>query len=196
MTGAESVQRGSGEVAVAAWSLEQAHGVFPQVEGESLAALEESLEKRGPGLLFDLVAGLGLVPGAAALDVGCGEGEHALTLASRFGFAVTGIDPVSRHIEAARAAAAGKGLVFECGRAEVIPVGAASMHLVWCRDVLVHVAELGRAYAEFRRVLRPGGRALVYQMFGSELLEPCLWHVYAMIGKLTRRVYVLSSPPA
>jgi len=51
-------------------------------------------------------------------------------------------------------------------------VPSASADLVWCRDVLVHVADLAVAYAEFRRILRPGGRALVYQMFATALLEP------------------------
>ena len=46
------------------------------------------------------------------------------------------------------------------------------MDLVWCRDVLVHVADLERVYAEFRRVLRPGGRALIYQPFAGPRLEP------------------------
>jgi hypothetical protein len=40
--------------------------------------------------------------------------------------------------------------------------------------------DLGRAYREFRRVLRPGGRALIYQMFATSLLEP--------------GVYLLSAP--
>jgi hypothetical protein len=34
------------------------------------------------------------------------------------------------------------------------------------------------------------GQAAYDMMFGD-----CLWHVYAMIGKLTRRVYLLSHPP-
>ncbi len=262
------------------WSLEQAYDAYPQVEEEFSAALDESLSPRGPELLFDLVAGLGLAPGAVALDVGCGEGWYALELHQRFGFRVTGIDPVPRHLEIARAEAGQGGPVFKPGTAEHIPAGPGTADLVWCRDVLVHVPDLPRAYSEFRRVLRPGGRALVYQMFGSELLEPreaawlfdtmgvvpanadpartetaiaaaglrvdqsialgtewgewaeehygdggrnllhaarlrrdparyidrfgraaydmmlgdCLWHVYAMIGKLTRRVYLLSSP--
>jgi SAM-dependent methyltransferase len=262
------------------WSLEQAYDLYPQIEEEFSAALDESLNPRGPDLLYDLVAGLGLAPGAVVLDVGCGEGRHALALHRRFGFDVTGIDPVRRHIEAARAAAGHGGPVFEPGTAENIPAGPGTVDLVWCRDVLVHVPDLPRTYAEFRRVLRPGGTALVYQMFGSQLLEPreaawlfdtmgvvpanadparteaaiaaaglridqriaigaewgewaeerhghggrkllhasrlqrdparyierygqpaydmmlgdCLWHVYAMIGKLTRRVYIMSSP--
>ena len=37
---------------------------------------------------------------------------------------------------------------------------------------MIHAPDLGTAYAEFHRVLKPGGRALVYQMFATELLEP------------------------
>ena len=260
------------------WSLEHAYEAYPQIEEDFSAVLDESLHPRGPDLLYDLVARLGLAPGSVALDVGCGEGRQAVALHRRFGFVVTGIDPVRRHIEVARAAAGQDGPLFEVGTAENIPVGPGTADLVWCRDVLVHVADLPRAYAEFRRVLRPGGHALVYQLFGSELLEPgeaawlwatmgvvpesadpvrteaaiaaaglriderleigsewsewaeerhgsasrkllhasrlrrnrsaylerygqaaydmmlgdCLWHVYAMLGKLNRRVYLLS----
>jgi SAM-dependent methyltransferase len=46
------------------------------------------------------------------------------------------------------------------------------LDLVWCRDVLSHVADLPRAFAEMRRVLRPGGRAIVYLMLAGERLEP------------------------
>ena len=154
------------------WSLEQAYDAYPQIEEEFSAALDQSLEPCGPDLLYDLVARLGLAPGAVALDVGCGEGRQAVTLARRFGLQVTGIDPVSRHVEVARASAGPDGPAFAIGAAERIPAGRETADLVWCRDVLVHVRELPGAYAEFRRVLRPDGHVLVYQMFGSELLEP------------------------
>ena len=264
------------------WSLEQAYDTYPRIEEEFCAALGESLDPHSPDQLFDLVAGMGLAPGSVVLDVGCGEGSDALTLQRRFGFLVTGIDPVARHIEVARAAAGRTGPAFLLGTAEDIPAGSAAADLAWCNDVLVHSPDLPRAYAEFRRVLRPGGRALVYQMFRTELLEPgeaawlfgtmgvvpasadlacteaaigaaglrvdecvvvgtewgewgqehrgragqkllhaarlrrdparyisrfgrpaydmmlgdCLWHVYALLGKLTRRVYLLSAPAA
>jgi len=261
------------------WSLEQAYDSYPQIEEEFSDFLDESLHPHGPEQLLDLVAGMGLAPGAVALDVGCGEGRHALVLHERFKFDVTGIDPVSRHLEAARAAAGEGGPAFMYGTAEQIPAGSETVDLIWCRDVLEHIPDLPRAYAEFRRVLRPGGRALVYQVFGTELLEPreaawlfdtmgvvpanadharteaaidaaglridqrivvgtewgewaqehhgrggrkllhaarlrrdparyidrfghaaynimlgdCLWHLYAQIGKLSRRIYILSS---
>jgi len=262
------------------WSLDQAYDAYPRIEEEFSEALDASLAPRGPGLLFDLVAGLGLAPGATAIDVGCGEGRHAVELARRFGLSVIGIDPVPRHIEIARGIAGAQGPAFELGSAERIPAADAAAGLVWCRDVLVHVSDLAGAFTEFRRVLAPGGRVLVYQMFGTDRLEPreaawlwdtmgvvaasadpartetairatglridecielgsewgewaqertgdggrkllhasrllrgrdsylerygqaacdmmlgdCLWHVYAMIGKLTRRVYLLSRP--
>ncbi|MFL6072796.1 MAG: class I SAM-dependent methyltransferase [Mycobacteriales bacterium] len=262
------------------WSLEQAYDAYPRIEEEFSAALDESLHPRGPDVLYDLVAGMGLPPGAVALDVGCGEGGQALALRQRFRFRVTGIDPVPRHLEVARAAAGADGPTFTAGTAEDLPAGDGTADLVWCRDVLVHVADLPRAYAEFRRVLRPGGRVLVYQVFGTDLLEPreaawlfdvmgvvptsadpartdaaiaaaglvtdqclhigtewgewaeehrhhvgrkllhaarlrrdparyrdrfggaaydmmlgdCLWHVYALLGKLTRRAYLLTVP--
>ncbi|MCY1143406.1 methyltransferase domain-containing protein [Actinoplanes sp. Pm04-4] len=128
---------------------------YPSVESEVQEALDESLSPRGPELLYDLVAELGLPPGARMLDVGCGEGRHTARLAARFGFDVLGLDPVD---------APG---VHVAARATELPIATGSVDLIWCRDVLVHVTPLPRAYAEFRRVLRPGGRAVVYQMFGA-----------------------------
>jgi SAM-dependent methyltransferase len=151
--------------------LDEFYDAFPRIEEQFAAALDESLDPRGPELLYDLVAGFGLPSGSVALDVGCGEGKHSMRLAERFAFTVTGIDPVERHIALARARA-GAAVRFERGSAKELPVASATVDLVWCRDVLVHVADLERAYTEFRRVLKPGGRVLVYQVFATERLEP------------------------
>jgi sarcosine/dimethylglycine N-methyltransferase len=48
----------------------------------------------------------------------------------------------------------------------------ASADLIWCRDVLEHVQDLEAAFAEFRRVLRPGGHAVIYQMTATDWLTP------------------------
>ncbi len=263
----------------AAW-LEQSFVDFDAVEEAFHAELEQSLDPQGPDELYALVGALDLAPGAFAVDVGSGKGRHAHELARRFGLRVLGIDPVAPHIDAARVASDTQLVRFELGIAEDLPVEDGSVDFVWCRDMLVHVADLNRVYAEFARVLRPGGHALVYQMFATDRLEPaeatpflrtmgivpasasvanaeaaivaaglrveqcivigsqwgelaeeesgkpgkrllwaarllrdperyvarfgwasyelmlgdCLWHVYAMIGKLERRAYVLSRP--
>lgn len=151
-------------------TLEHAYDEFPRIEQEFGAALDQSLDPGGPDQLYDIVSGFGLAPGSVALDVGCGEGGHSARLRARFGFDVTGIDPVPRHLDLASTAA--PGIAFVPGSAEALPAADSSVDLVWCRDVLIHVSDLTAAYAEFHRVLKPGGWALVYQMFATELLEP------------------------
>jgi SAM-dependent methyltransferase len=257
--------------------MHQGYEVYPLVEEEINAALDRSLDPAGPDQLYDFVAGFGLAEGSVALDVGCGEGGHTEELARRFGFTVVGVDPVQRHLDIAQEQVGGDERVsFRSGAVEAIPMADATVDLVWCRDVLVHVRDLRSAYNEIGRVLKRGGRALVYQMVATDLLEPreaallergagvvtgqrpeeaivaaglridriveigsewgewsqennggparklvraarlgrsadvyierygrqvydmamadCLWHVYAMIGKLTRRAYLLSKP--
>jgi SAM-dependent methyltransferase len=150
---------------------------YPDVEEEFQALLDVSLDPCGPEVLYDIVEGFGLAPGSTAVDVGCGVGRHACALASRFGFSVAGIDPAERNVAVAIQAAEAGGLddlvSFEIGTAESLPFAHRCLDLVWCRDVLVHVTELEPVYAEFRRVLKDGGRAVVYQScFTTERLEP------------------------
>jgi SAM-dependent methyltransferase len=152
--------------------LEESYGAFPEIEDAFHAALDESLSPRGPDALYDLVAGLGLPPGSRALDAGCGEGRHAVELARRFGFTVLGVDPVGRQVELA---SGGNPLpnrvTFARGSLDALPLEDASVDLVWCRDVIEHVGDLPSAFRELRRVLRPRGRALLYTMVATDLME-------------------------
>jgi ubiquinone/menaquinone biosynthesis C-methylase UbiE len=61
---------------------------------------------------------------------------------------------------------------FGPGTAQHLPAADRSIDLIWCRDVLCLVEQIGPAYAEFRRVLRPGSRAIIYQMFTTDQLQP------------------------
>ena len=64
------------------------------------------------------------------------------------------------------------GASCELGGAETLPVADESIDLVWCRDVLTLVSDLDAVFAEMHRVLQSGGRALVYLMLATNLLEP------------------------
>jgi SAM-dependent methyltransferase len=153
--------------------LDRFYDAFPRIEEEFNSAVGESLDPRGPELLYELVGSFGLPRGAAAIDVGCGEGSHALRLASEFGLRVVGVDPVARHVDIATAATpTGVDAIFRIGSIEALPVDDASIDLVWCRDVLVHVADLDAAFREMRRVLRPTGRAVLFVTFDGDTLEP------------------------
>jgi ubiquinone/menaquinone biosynthesis C-methylase UbiE len=149
------------------------HDAYDLIEEQFNQELDRSLGPSGPDSLLRYVAEMALPVGAVAVDAGCGEGEHAVELAVRFGFQVTGVDPVPRCVQAARRnAPPGCPVTFTAGTAESLPLPSGSADLVWSRDVLSLVADLGAVYREFRRVLKPGGRALVYQMFTTSLLEP------------------------
>ena len=106
-----------------------------------------------------LLEELRLAPaGRRALDVGCGGGLLAEEFA-RLGFAVTGVDPSARSLEAARAHAAEAGLSIEYRQAsgEALPFADSTFDVVYCCDVLEHVTDLARVIAESARVLKAGG---------------------------------------
>lgn len=162
--------------------LDESYDDYPRIEAAFQAALDESLHPRGREMLYEMVASLRLSRGASVLDLGCGEGQHSLRLARDFGFAVHAVDPVLRHIEignealqtAATANPELRNLVrFDVGAAEALPVPDASVDLIWCKDVLVHVEALDRALAECRRVLRSRGFMLIYHsVFWTDRLKP------------------------
>lgn len=109
-----------------------------------------------------LVERLGLEAGARVLDVGCGTGRLTRWLADRLGpkGSVVGIDPLEERIRVALAHAGPAR--FEVGRAE--DLGAfedCSFDGVCLSSVLHWVSDKGKALAEIRRVLRPGGRVAV-----------------------------------
>jgi SAM-dependent methyltransferase len=180
--------------------LDQSYESYADIEDDFQLSLDESLDPRGPGMLYGLVDELGLPAGALALDVGCGEGGHTIELARRFGLRVRGFDPVARHIRIARARLAveatavrlpglADAVSFEPGFAEDLPVESGQADLVWCRDVLVHVDDLSAAYGEIARVLKPGGTALVYQMFATDLMEPAeAERLFATMGCVPRNM--------
>src|SRR3989442_808692 len=98
--------------------------------------------------------------GKHALDVGCGGGILAESLAAQ-GAVVTGVDPSEKSLAAARQHAARSGLSvdYRVGAAENL----ASCNftelfdLVFAVDVLEHVDHLGRTLAGIAAVLAPGG---------------------------------------
>jgi ubiquinone/menaquinone biosynthesis C-methylase UbiE len=94
-------------------------------------------------------------PGAATLEVGCGEGRVARDLAAR-GHRVTGLDASPTLLRAAAEAdPAGRYVV---GPAEALPFEDGAFDLVVAYNSLMDVADMPAAVREAARVLAPGGR--------------------------------------
>ena len=99
--------------------------------------------------------------GERLLDVACGSGASALLAASEFAAEVTGVEYGEEAVHAARAAASTsgcEGIRFIQGDAERLPVADDCFDVVLCECSLCTFSDQRRAVAEFRRVLRPGGR--------------------------------------
>ena len=91
------------------------------------------------------------------LDVGCGNGRVARLLAERVG------DVRAVDVDASPEWADGDGVVFQVADGEELPFEDASFDLVHSKDSLHHMNDPARALAEYRRVLRPGGTALIVE---------------------------------
>jgi ubiquinone/menaquinone biosynthesis C-methylase UbiE len=91
------------------------------------------------------------------LDAGCGDGGVARLLRERVGD-VVGVDvtPSPEWQDAPQ-------LRFEVASAEELPFPNASFDVVHSKDSLHHMEQPKRAMLEYRRVLRPGGTALIVE---------------------------------
>ena len=112
-----------------------------------------------------LIPWLGLEPASHVLEVASGSGGPALYLAERAGRLVTGIDANERGVaNAARAAADSKvaGRVsFQVADANApLPFADEAFDAVVCIDAMNHFPDRASVLREWRRVLRPGGRAV------------------------------------
>jgi ubiquinone/menaquinone biosynthesis C-methylase UbiE len=107
-----------------------------------------------------------------ALDVGCGTGYLLRQLDARCPDAVelTGVDPAPAMIAAARAAAAGGRLEWLEGTAEELPFPDGAFDLVVSTTSFDHWADQRAGLGECARVLAPGGRFVLTDLFSSLLL--------------------------
>jgi malonyl-CoA O-methyltransferase len=111
------------------------------------------------------------VAGKDALDLGCGTGRHSLRLASR-GARVTAVDFSEGMLAEAQLKPGASAVRFvRHDLHRPLPFPEASFDLVVSGLVLEHLRALPPFFAEIRRVLRPGGRALVTAMHPAMLLR-------------------------
>jgi SAM-dependent methyltransferase len=110
-----------------------------------------------------------LQPGSVVLDVGCGTGTLLLAAAERVrpSGALHGIEPVAGMRARARHKAETRRVPLEVveGSADSLPYPPASFDTVFCTLVLHHLPGPMQEVAirEMRRVLRPGGRAVIIE---------------------------------
>jgi|tagenome__1003787_1003787.scaffolds.fasta_scaffold20411079_1 arsenite methyltransferase len=110
---------------------------------------------------------LGAAPGERIVDVGCGPGFFCAELAEEVGESgfVLGLDTSPAMLAVAAGRCAGRANVeLREGEAGSLPVEDGSFDAALCVQVLEYVPDTTAALVEMRRVLRPGGRVVVWDV--------------------------------
>ncbi len=105
----------------------------------------------------------GLASGMRVLDIGAGTGLTACEAARIVGDPelVIGVDPSPGMVGCATVPA---GLVLRPGSAEEIPADTGAADFLSMGYALRHIGDLSAAFAEFARVLAPGGRICLLEI--------------------------------
>lgn len=118
------------------------------------------------------------------LDVGTGTGVVALLLAE-LGHRVTGVDIAEQMVQKAREKAKKLNLAveFRVGDAEVLPFKNNSFDAVINRHVVWSLPDPEKAMAEWKRVLRPGGKLIIIDSnWGKTMpLYKKVWRFFAQL---------------
>lgn len=104
-------------------------------------------------------------PGERILDIGCGPGFYVAELLEEVGpgGAVVAVDASADMLALARRRVEGHGNVtFQEGNASALPVDGGSVDAALCVQVMEYVPDATGALAEMHRVVRPGGRVVVW----------------------------------
>lgn len=116
----------------------------------------------GLELTHSLLARSGLPAGSMVLDAGCGLGATVEYL-TELGFAAVGLDPSLTLLRAGQERASDLSVIQAPG--ECLPFAAGQFAAVLAECSLSLVADPAAALAEFARVLRPGGRLLLSDLY-------------------------------
>jgi len=146
----------------AAWICQRRHGGDPELLRRQLEALAPVRDK--------VIANAALVPGNTVLDVGCGDGLIAFGAAEAVGSTgkVIFSDISSELLDRCRELAAQRALLdrsrfLRAPASDLAGVDDQAVDAVTLRSVLIYEPDKATAFAEFHRVLRPGGRLSLFE---------------------------------
>lgn len=148
-------------------ALQQSGKDIDSLTREDIATFDE-FHIRGRAATMEIGQLADLQPGAEVLDLGCGIGGAARTLMTEFGCRVTGVDLIEEYVQTARVLNDRIGydgmIKFKQGNALDIPFDDDSFDVVFSQHITMNIEDKTRLALEVRRVLRPGGRFVLYEI--------------------------------
>jgi ubiquinone/menaquinone biosynthesis C-methylase UbiE len=136
------------------------------------AAERERMLERTSVFRKRVLDGAALAEGETLLDVGCGEGLVGFGAFERGAGHVVFSDISDDLLDLCRETAESLGLADRCSFVkaaadDLAGVSDASVDVLTTRSVLIYVAAKARAFDEFMRALRPGGRVSLFEPINS-----------------------------
>jgi SAM-dependent methyltransferase len=165
-------------------------GALPAFTFEDADGYERLMGRWSRRLAPQLIAFGGLAPGERVLDVGCGTGALTAALAETADLAaITGVDVVAPYVAYARSRNRDPRVSFEQADARALPYADATFDRAFSMLVLLFIPDAGRAVAEMRRVVRPGGRvtAAVWDTYAGMPQARLIWDVAAVLDPALER---------
>ena len=134
----------------------------------------------------------GLQANMKVLDVGVGTGLVAAQACILTGdpACVIGVDPSTGMMAASNVP---KGMVMMEGRAEALPFPDNHFDFLSMGYALRHISDLSKAFSEFERVLKPGGRLCILEMtkpqsaFATWMLKTYMRGVIPLLTKIVSK---------
>lgn len=127
---------------------------------------------RGDTATRELISLAGFTPDMHILDVGCGIGGSTRRLSHVTGCKVTGIDLSDEYIDVAERLTQllnmQERVAFHACSALELPYDDVSFDGVWSLQMNMNVEDKLAWLKETRRVLKPGGRAVLYEVCGNK----------------------------
>ena len=131
---------------------------------------------RGRDATRELAQLANLRPGMKVLDLGCGIGGPARTIAAEFGCVVTGVDLVEEYCRTAQVLTERVGLsskvTFRHGNAMDTPFEESSFDVIWLQHTLMNIEDKARLFEEARRVLVTKGLIALYEVCAGSIFPP------------------------
>lgn len=152
-------------------------------EGNMIPSVQECFQEQ--------LKWLDIQQGEHVLDIGCGIGDQAVELAKRVGSSgkVVGTDlsEIMVQVSKQRHATSNLPITFQQAEATNQPFPNESFDSVRTERVLMFVADFDKAFNEFHRLLKPGGKLLVFDFDWDSL---CIYHANKV---LTRKLVAFIS---
>ncbi|MDO9515490.1 MAG: methyltransferase domain-containing protein [Syntrophales bacterium] len=131
---------------------------------------------RGRDATRELARLANLREGMKVLDLGCGVGGPARTLAAEFGCRVWGVDLVEEYCRCAamltERVGLGEVVTFRQGDMTDLPFEDQDFDAAWTEHTIMNIEDKGKLFAEIRRVLRPEGIFALYEICSGSASPP------------------------